>query len=52
VAVAVGTLGAHAPARLRFMGRAFTSSAVLIAGQAPPDGAACRGKERRIVTAP
>ena len=36
VATAIGTLGAYALARLRFMGRAFMSSAVLITYLVPP----------------
>ena len=36
VATAVGTIGAYALARLRFMGRAFMSSAVLITYLVPP----------------
>jgi multiple sugar transport system permease protein len=36
VATAVGTLGAYALARLKFMGRAFMSSAVLITYLVPP----------------
>jgi len=36
VATAIGTLGAYALARLRFMGRAFMSSAVLITHLVPP----------------
>jgi multiple sugar transport system permease protein len=36
VATAIGTIGAYALARLRFMGRAFLSSAVLITYLVPP----------------
>jgi multiple sugar transport system permease protein len=36
VATAIGTLGAYALARLRFLGRAFMSSAVLITYLVPP----------------
>ena len=36
VATAIGTLGAYALARLKFMGRAFMSSAVLITYLVPP----------------
>ena len=36
VATAIGTIGAYALARLRFMGRAFMSSAVLITYLVPP----------------
>jgi multiple sugar transport system permease protein len=36
VAVAIGTIGAYALARLKFMGRAFMSSAVLITYLVPP----------------
>src|SRR5205085_3059959 len=36
VATAVGTIGAYALARLKFMGRAFMSSAVLITYLVPP----------------
>jgi multiple sugar transport system permease protein len=36
VATAIGTLGAYALARLRFMGRAFMASAVLITYLVPP----------------
>src|SRR6185295_6879546 len=36
VATAIGTIGAYALARLRFFGRAFMSSAVLITYLVPP----------------